>query len=70
MYHPDAIDIPSLENSIEGFQLAKFLFPQDLDKHGKFFAIGETLAHIRYLEYEGKLHRSQGANGVDHYFAV
>ena len=25
VYHPDAIDIPSLENSIEGFQLAKFL---------------------------------------------
>ena len=71
-HHKDRLKtiLETCRTPLSALQLAKFLFPQDLDKHGKFFAIGETLAHIRYLEYEGKLHRSQGANGVDHYFAV
>ena len=55
---------------LSGVEVARFLFPQDLDLHGKFFAIGETMAHIRYLEHQGKLLRREDRKGVERYIKV
>jgi len=54
---------------LSGMEVSKILFPQKLDKHGKFFAIGETMAHIKYLEYEGKIMRIK-ENGIERYIAA
>jgi len=40
------------------FEVSGQLFTRELDAHQAFFAIGETLAHLRYLELEGKLVRT------------
>jgi len=32
--------------------------------HGLFFAMSETIAHLHYLYYEGRLQRELGADGV------
>jgi len=52
---------------LSGLEISAILFPQELDIHGKFFALGETMAHIRHLEYEGKLMRRNDENGVERY---
>ena len=52
---------------LSGMEVARFLFPQDLDSHGKFFAVGETMAHIKYLEYEGKLSCTSDGDGIERY---
>ena len=51
-------------------EISKVLFPQELDSHGKFFSIGETMAHIKYLQYEGRLFCINDKNGVDQYVKV
>jgi hypothetical protein len=40
------------------------LFDRVLDMHQLGFAIGETLAHLHYLEAEGRVSRSVGADGL------
>jgi hypothetical protein len=40
------------------------LFRPDLDIHQLGFAMGEALAHLRFLEATGRLARSTGADGV------
>jgi glyoxylase-like metal-dependent hydrolase (beta-lactamase superfamily II) len=40
------------------FEVSGQLFTRKLDDHQAFFAIGETLAHLRYLELKGKLART------------
>ncbi|MDP7624246.1 MAG: MBL fold metallo-hydrolase [Rhodospirillales bacterium] len=53
------------EEPLSGFEVAKRLFPQELDQSGKFFATGEAISHIRYLEYEGKLKRTENPDGIE-----
>lgn len=45
-------------------ELLPVLFPRPLDMHGLFFAMSETIAHLHYLYYEGRLAREHGADGV------
>ena len=40
------------------------MFRRELDTHQLFFALGEALAHLHALWYEGRLHRERGADGV------
>jgi len=44
--------------------LMPVLFTRKLDMHGLFFAMSETIAHLHYLYYEGRLERALGADGV------
>jgi glyoxylase-like metal-dependent hydrolase (beta-lactamase superfamily II) len=45
-------------------ELMPVLFRRPLDSHQLFFAMGESLAHLHYLWYRGRLGRSTGADGV------
>jgi len=40
------------------------LFKRKLDTSQIFFALGEAIAHLHYLQYDGRLARSVGADGV------
>jgi glyoxylase-like metal-dependent hydrolase (beta-lactamase superfamily II) len=43
------------------------LFRRKLDTHQLFFAMGEAMAHLHLLHFEGRLKRSVGADGVVRY---
>ena len=43
------------------------LFRRKLDAHQLFFAMGEAMAHLHWLESEGRLKRSAGSDGVVRY---
>jgi len=43
------------------------LFRRNLDAHQLFFAMGEAMAHLHFLHYEGRLARSVAADGVVRY---
>jgi glyoxylase-like metal-dependent hydrolase (beta-lactamase superfamily II) len=45
-------------------QVLEVLFRRKLDTGQIFFAMGEAIAHLHYLHYEGKLARQVGADGV------
>ena len=45
-------------------QVLKVLFRRKLDTSQIFFAMGEAIAHLHYLQYDGKLARSVGTDGV------
>ncbi len=47
-----------------------FMFRRKLDAHQLTFAIGEALAHLHALYYEGKLSRQIGEDGVIRFTAV
>jgi len=40
------------------------LFKRKLDLHQMTFAMGESIAHLHALWYEGKLQRARDADGV------
>ncbi len=42
----------------------ELLFRRKLDTSQIFFALGEAIAHLHYLHYDGKLARNVGADGV------
>jgi len=44
--------------------LLPVLFRRTLDTHQTFFAMGESIAHLHYLWYQGRLTHSQAADGV------
>ena len=71
-HHMDRLDVVlnACCKPLSGIEVAKVLFPYDLDMHSKFFAIGETMAHIKYLEYQGKLVRSEDTTGTERYSTV
>jgi glyoxylase-like metal-dependent hydrolase (beta-lactamase superfamily II) len=48
----------------------KVLFKRDLDLHQTTFAMGESLAHLHALWFDGKLQRKKGADGVLRFSAV
>ena len=47
--------------------LVPVLFRRQLDTHQLGFAIGETLAHLHYLEAEGQVTRLVDAAGVQRF---
>ena len=44
--------------------VAQSLFRSALDPHQLFFAVGETLSHIRYLETDGQIAAAEREDGV------
>ncbi len=44
--------------------LIPVLFRRSLDLHQTFFAMGEAIAHLHHLMYQGRLVRNRGADGV------
>ena len=71
-HHNERLDIliDSCHEPLSGIEISRILFPQKLDHHGKFFALGETMAHIRYLENEGQLVRVKRVDKVERYVRV
>jgi glyoxylase-like metal-dependent hydrolase (beta-lactamase superfamily II) len=55
----DALDTPR-----SGAELIPVLFARELDSHQYGFAIGETLAHLHYLEWQGRVTRLLDGDGV------
>ncbi len=51
------------------YDLLPLLFSRALDDHQLFFAIGESLAHLRFLERRGELVSALGESGVRFYRA-
>lgn len=47
-----------------GSDVLKGLFDRELDQHQVFFAIGESLAHLHYLEGQGRIERRRRDDGV------
>src|SRR6267378_2752830 len=50
-----------------GAQLIPVLFRRELDTHQLGFAIGETLAHLNFLEAEGRAVRDLGRDGIERF---
>jgi glyoxylase-like metal-dependent hydrolase (beta-lactamase superfamily II) len=44
--------------------LVPILFRRDLDTHQLSFAMGEALAHLNFLEAEGRVQRIVGEDGI------
>jgi len=55
---------------LSALEVAQKLFPQELDHAGKFFATGEAVSHIRLLEDEGRLKRTEHPDGIDRFQRV
>ena len=53
-----------------GAEVLPVLFTRDLDVHQFGFAFGETLAHLHYLEWRGKVRRLVGADGLHRFQRV
>ena len=51
-------------------QVLEVLFRRKLDTSQIFFAMGEAIAHLHYLQYDGRLARSVGADGVARFAPV
>ncbi len=46
------------------------LFQRELDGHQTMFAMGESIAHLNYLEHAGRVHRTHGSDGVFRFTAI
>lgn len=51
-------------------ELIPTLFQRELDAHQIMFAMGESIAHLNYLEHAGRVRRSSGADGVFRFVAI
>jgi glyoxylase-like metal-dependent hydrolase (beta-lactamase superfamily II) len=51
-------------NGITAFEAIPLLFKRQLDDHQLMFAMGEAIAHLHYLEHQGRLKRSRAADGT------
>lgn len=51
-------------------EMIPVLFPRDLDLQQRYFAIGETVAHLNHLWRQGRLIRTSGADGALRFSAV
>jgi glyoxylase-like metal-dependent hydrolase (beta-lactamase superfamily II) len=52
------------ESPCSAADVLELLFRRELDAYQLFFAMGEAIAHLHYLERAGSLRRSVGADGV------
>jgi glyoxylase-like metal-dependent hydrolase (beta-lactamase superfamily II) len=71
-HHSERLDVVlgACDEPRSGLEITNILFPQDLDFHGMYFATGEAIAHIRYLENERKLSRTNDVDGIERYCAI
>jgi len=52
------------QGSLSAFDVLPIMFKRKLDAHQMTFAMGEALAHLHWLWFEGRLQRIWDANGV------
>jgi glyoxylase-like metal-dependent hydrolase (beta-lactamase superfamily II) len=50
-----------------GAESLPVIFKRDLDAQQIFFAMGETLSHLNYLQHRGQLARTCSTNGIYRY---
>jgi len=55
---------------ITAFEALPLLFKRKLDDHQMLFAMGEAIAHLHYLERDGKVRRVVDARGVHRFVSV
>ena len=55
------------EKPITAFEALPLLFKRKLDEHQMGFAMGESIAHLHYLMYQGKVRREVDAKGTRRY---
>ena len=60
-----ACDVPK-----SACELIPTLFQRELDAHQTMFAMGESIAHLNYLEHAGRVRRSRDAAGVFRFTAT
>jgi hypothetical protein len=53
-----------------GADIVPIMFKRALDLHQMTFAMGEAVAHLHALWFEGRLHRVRGADGVYRFTTV
>jgi len=58
------------EKPLSAFELVPVLFKRALDLHQMTFAMGESLAHLHALWFQGRLERSTDADGVIRFATV
>jgi glyoxylase-like metal-dependent hydrolase (beta-lactamase superfamily II) len=49
---------------ITAFDALPLLFKRKLDDHQMMFAMGEAIAHLHYLQHQGRVRRIEDASGV------
>jgi glyoxylase-like metal-dependent hydrolase (beta-lactamase superfamily II) len=59
--------LAALTRPLSAVDLLPVLFRRPLDPHQTAFALGEALAHLRYLEGQGSVDRVAGPDGVDYF---
>lgn len=72
-HHDERLDEVVAACAVEpltGTDVLKHLFKRKLDTHQLFFAIGESLAHLHYLESQDRITKESGPGGVDLFRAV
>jgi len=55
---------------ITAFQALPLLFKRKLDEHQMAFAMGESIAHLHYLQFQGKVKRIVDDKGVRRFVAM
>ncbi len=65
-HHAERLDVAlaALDRPRSGAEIVPVLFAREMDLHQLGFAIGEALAHLHYLEWQGRARRIIGADGV------
>jgi glyoxylase-like metal-dependent hydrolase (beta-lactamase superfamily II) len=61
--------IAAAENDVTAAQMIPVLFRRELDLQQRFFAMGETIAHLNHLWRQGRLRRIPAADGTLHFAA-
>ena len=56
-------------NPCSAADILPIMFKRELDLHQTTFAMGEALAHLHLLWFEGKLQRQLGSDGIYRFFA-
>jgi glyoxylase-like metal-dependent hydrolase (beta-lactamase superfamily II) len=55
---------------ITAFEALPLLFKRQLDDHQMMFAMGESIAHLHYLQYQGKVRRIVDDQGIRRFAAI
>lgn len=71
-HHDERLEatIEACARPVTAVQVLETLFRRNLDDHQLFFAIGESLAHLHFLEGEGKVVCTRSEEGVDTWAAA
>lgn len=63
----DKVLVACADRALSGFEVSETLFPRRLSDFDHILALGESLAHIRYLVVTGRMERRRDAGGVVRY---